>query len=110
MSHDICGYNIAGEEIAYARFTKNNPFANMLYSLLEAWEYNGGVSGIGSHVIYSLQQMEKAKDTYRQMFDDHASFNTDRNELYYDQKQILAFIENCMATAQEEGSVSLYFG
>lgn len=34
MGHDIVGYNKAGKEIAYARFSMGNPNATVLYTLL----------------------------------------------------------------------------
>ena len=47
MSHYICGYNRAGEEIAFANFSIDNSNAFILYQLLDAGQYYAGVSGSG---------------------------------------------------------------
>lgn len=60
MGHDIYGYNKAGESIAYARFSMQNYNSYILYDILNAQEYNGGVSGIGNSLTLSKKEMEKA--------------------------------------------------
>jgi hypothetical protein len=109
MSHDIVGYNKAGEEIAYARFSMGNYYATILYSLLDANDCNSGVSGSGDSSNFSIQQMEKALNAYMQLYPYDASLS-ENDFLDWDQKQILNFIENCFATAQKEGSVRVLFG
>ncbi len=47
MGHDISGFNKAGQEIAYARFSMGNCNALILYRLLNAQKYYAGVSGSG---------------------------------------------------------------
>ena len=110
MSHDICGYNKAGEEIAYARFSMGNYNATILYSLLDANEYNAGVSGSGGSSTFSIQQIEKALNTYKKFFNQNDSSLSESDFLAWDQKQILNFILNCLATAQKEESVRVCFG
>lgn len=107
MGHDISGYNKAGKEIAYARFSMGNHNAIILYSLLDANKYYAGVSGCGDSSTFSLQQIEKALNAYKQFYDND---NTPSESLTWDQKQIRNFIRNCLATAQKEGSVDVYFG
>ena len=108
MGHDISGFNKAGEEIAYARFSMGNYNADILYSLLDADQYNGGVSGIGDNAAFSIQQIEKALDAYNQLFGNSDS-PSESNNLPWDQKRILNFILNCLATAKKEESVRICF-
>lgn len=103
MGHDISGYNKAGKEIAYARFSMSNSNAIILYSLLDANDYYAGVSGSGRSSNFSIQQIEKALDSYHQKFR-HCDSD------HIDQKQIKDFIFNCFVTAEREGSVKVYFG
>jgi hypothetical protein len=107
MGHDIAGYNNAGKEIAYARFSMGNYNATILYSLLDAIKYYAGVSGSGNSSTFSIQQIEKAMNAYKQLYN---SNDSSRSEISWDQKQIQSFIQNCLATAQKEGSVRVYFG
>lgn len=104
MGHDISGINNRGEEIAYARFSMGNYNSTILYSLLDANKFYAGVSGSGKSSIFSIKQMEKALNTYNQLYGNSLS------ERDWDLKQIHDFIHNCMATAQKEGSVNIYFG
>ncbi|MDR7238441.1 hypothetical protein [Neobacillus drentensis] len=103
MGHDISGYNKAGEEIAYARFSMGNHNATILYNLLDANNYYAGVSGSGGSSTFSIQQIEKALNGYKQFYKNSDFLNMD-------QKQISEFIQNCLATARIEGSVGVYFG
>jgi hypothetical protein len=107
MGHDISGYNKAGEEIVYARFSMGNYNATILYSLLDANDYFAGVSGSGGSSTFSIQQIEKAMNTYKQLFN---TSDSDQLKSDWDQKQILNFIQNCLATAQKDGSVKVLFG
>jgi homoserine kinase len=68
MGHDISGYNKAGKEIAYARFSMGNYNATILYNLLDANNYYAGVSGSGDSSIFSIQQIEKAMNVYKQFY------------------------------------------
>ena len=108
MSHYICGYNRAGEEIAFANFSMDNSNAFILYQLLDAGQYYAGVSGSGDSTTFSSQKMEKALNTYNHLFNHHDSLSSDQ-ELPWDQKQILFFIQNCLKTALKEGSVKVAF-
>jgi hypothetical protein len=109
MGHDISGHNNAGEEIAYARFSMGNYNATILYNLLDANKYYAGVSGSGDSSTYSLQQIEKALNAYKQFYKSGDSLS-ESNFLNLDQKQILNFIKNCLATAKIEGRVKVFFG
>jgi hypothetical protein len=108
MGHDISGYNKAGEEIAYARFSMGNYNATILYSLLDANEYYAGVSGSGGSSTFSTQQIEKALNAYKELYNNGDPLP--ESVLTWDQKQIQNFILNCFATAQKEDSVRVYFG
>ncbi|MBT2733848.1 hypothetical protein [Bacillus sp. ISL-7] len=109
MGHDISGYNKAGKEIAYARFSMGNYNATIMYNLLDANNYFAGVSGSGDSSIFSIQQIEKAMNVYKQFYKNGNSLS-ESDFLTWDQKQILNFIQNCLATAKIEGSVRVYFG
>jgi hypothetical protein len=109
MGHDISGYNKAGKEIAYARFSMGNYNATILYNLLDANNYYAGVSGSGDSSIFSIQQIEKAMNVYKQFYKNGNSLS-ESEFLTWDQKQILNFIQNCLATAKIEGSVRVDFG
>ena len=109
MGHDISGYNKDGQEIAYARFSMGNHNAAILYSLLNANKFYAGVSGCGDSCDFSIQQFEKALNSYNQLYDTHESLPKS-DSLPWDQKQIHEFLLNCLRTAQKEGSVEVYFG
>ena len=109
MGHDISGYNKAGEEIAYARFSMGNYNATILYNLLDANNYYAGVSGSGSSSTFSIQQIEKALNAFKQFYK-NSDCLSESASLPWDQKQILNFIQNCLATAKMEGGVRVYFG
>ncbi len=110
MGHDISGYNRAGEEIAYARFSMGNYNAAILYHLLDANEYYAGFSGSGGSTALSTRQIEKALNEYKQLFKNDVSSIAESDFSNWDQRQILDFIQNCLATAQKEGSVKVFFG
>jgi hypothetical protein len=110
MGHDIYGFNKAGKEIAYARFSMGNYNATILYSLLEATDYYAGVSGSGRSNNFSKQQIERALNGYMKLYNNGNSPVLDNGFLAWDQKQILNFIQNCLVTAQKEDSVEVYFG
>ena len=109
MGHDISGYNKAGEEIAYARFSMGNYNAITLYSILDANKFYAGVSGSGGCSTFTLEQMEKALNSYKEFYNKDDS-QSESDFLNWDQKQILNFTLNCLATAQKEGCVRVYFG
>jgi hypothetical protein len=109
MGHDISGYNKAGEEIAYARFSMGNYNATILYSLLDANDYYAGVSGSGDSSTFSTKQIESALNSYNQLYKNEVSSRSDNDYLVWDLKQILDFIQNCLATSQKEGSVRVVF-
>ncbi len=106
MGHDIYGFNKAGDDIAYARFSMGNHNAILLYGLLEATKYYAGVSGCGRSTNLSKQHLEKAMKNYKELFNHDGSSTPN----HWDQKQILEFIQQCLSTAVQEGSVKVYFG
>ncbi|WP_249871632.1 hypothetical protein [Oceanobacillus saliphilus] len=108
MGHGISGYNKAGEEIAYARFSMGNYNATILYSLLDANDYYAGVSGSGDSTSFTIQQIEKALSDYKQLYSNSDSALSDSKN--WDQKQIRSFLLNCLATVQKEENVSVFFG
>ncbi|MRX56744.1 hypothetical protein GJU41_22635 [Bacillus idriensis] len=107
MGHDISGYNKAGEEIAYARFSMGNYNFRILYGLLGADEFNAGVSGSGGHSVFSLQQIEQALNDCHLFFKNEA---LQSEGFSWDKKQIFDFLLNCLSIVKKEGSVSVYFG
>jgi hypothetical protein len=109
MGHDIIGRNKAGEEVAYARFSMGNYNATILYSLLEANEYYAGVSGTGDSSVFSIQQIHNALKMFKELYMSKAS-PAGSDFMEWDGKQILDFLQNCLSTAQEEGSVQVLFG
>ncbi|MDZ5473302.1 hypothetical protein SM124_16410 [Bacillus sp. 31A1R] len=109
MGHDITGYNKAGEEIAYARFSKGNDNATILYSLLDANEFDGGVSGTGNVSVFQINQIEEALNTYKRIYRNVDYSLAHTNGEIWDQKQILNFLENCLVTAQIDGNVRVFF-
>jgi hypothetical protein len=109
MGHDISGFNKAREEIAYARFSMGNSNAVLLYDLLDADQFYAGVSGSGESSIFSVEQFEKALSSYKKLFNTGDSLS-ESDFGSWDQKQIQNFIQNCLATAQKEKSVEVYFG
>lgn len=109
MSHSICGYNKAGEEIACARFSYRNPVASSLYDILDACEYHAGVSGSGDSAFYSLQQMKKALESYEEIFQSNFIIQAHQGPTDWDQKQVAHFIEKCLETALNEGKVRISF-
>lgn len=108
MGHDISGFNRSGEEIAYARFSMQNRNVSILYTLLDATQYDAGVSGSGNSMSYSTQQLEEALREFNRLFGKiNLSSRNDFNII--DLKQIRDFIENCLATAQRDGNVRVAF-
>lgn len=109
MGHDISGFNKGREEIAYARFSMGNENAILLYGLLDAYQFYAGVSGSGRSSTFSEQHFEKALNSYKELFNTGDS-PSESDCGSWDQKQIFTFIQNCLATAQKEKSVEVYFG
>jgi hypothetical protein len=110
MSHEMVGYNNARVEIANAYFSMGNYNALVLYDLLDSLNYYAGVSGSGGFSTFSKQQIENALNAFQELCNNDISSNSSSDHLPWDQKQILDFIRNCLATAQKEGSVDVYFG
>lgn len=106
MGHDIYGFNKAGKEIAYARFSMGNTNSFVLYDLLNSLDFHAGVSGSGNYSTLSLKNMEEAMKHYNQTY----NRGSDRKLLGWDQEQIHDFIHNCLKIAQKEGDVRVYFG
>ncbi|RDI37933.1 hypothetical protein [Falsibacillus pallidus] len=109
MGHDISGYNHSGKEIAYARFSMGNYNASLLYSFLDALDYHAGASGSGGGSKFSIVQIENALKAYHQYYKKEDTKAEDEFE-EWDKKQISDFLQNCLVTAKEEGSVKVLFG
>ena len=109
IGHDIFGYNQNGESIAYARFSMSNSAAGILYRLLDATEFDGGVSGIGAKETYSIQQMEKSLENFKRIYYRIGSSKHENSFLEQDLEQISNFITKCLQTANEEGDVTVIF-
>lgn len=87
----------------------SNVNASILYCVLDADEYNGGVSGIGAKVTFSAHQMEKAMDVLLQFYNAGDSTELKEASLNMDEEQILNFLLNCLKTAKEEEEVVIVF-
>ncbi|MEK3806393.1 hypothetical protein MHB63_07345 [Bacillus sp. FSL H8-0547] len=107
MGHDICGYNQAGEEIAYLRFSMGNGHASIVYGVLDADEFNGGVSGTGSSSSFSMQQIEKALNEYRKFW--KINRIPESEFVKWEIKQIQDFLSISMSAAEKEGNVRVSF-
>lgn len=110
MGHDIVGYNQTGVEIAYVRFSMGNRNASLLYSILDANDYDAGVSGSGGSTTFSIKQIENALNAYKEICSKGDPNQSKSNFEIWDQKQIMNFLVNCLETAQKEASVSVFFG
>lgn len=104
----MVAFNKNDEEISYLRFTMGDANAFLLYDLLDAHEYNGGVSGLGRSTAISLVQIEKAVHIYnsaieQQPYDESNEF---RN---WQHNEIVNFLENCLKTAKKEKNVQVLF-
>ena len=104
----MVAFNKNDEEISYLRFTMGDSSAFLLYDLLDANEYNGGVSGLGKSTAISLEQIEKAVQSYnlirdQQLYDERNEF---RN---WQHNEIVIFLENCLKTAKTEKNVRVLF-
>lgn len=110
MGHDISGFNKAGTEIAYSRFSMGNSNAIILYRVFDALDYYAGVSGNGHSSTFSKQQVEKALENLGQLFRVDCTSQENFESMPWDVQQIFDFIINCLGTAQIEGSVKVYFG
>ncbi|MFY3790597.1 hypothetical protein ACOQFO_02595 [Ureibacillus sp. MALMAid1270] len=108
MGHDIAGYNKEGKEIAYARFSMGNPNARIIYNVLDATKYDAGVSGSGVVATYTVEQMERALNNFKELCK-RGILLSDIDSLPWDQKQIYDFIINCRSIAQKEGNVRVCF-
>ncbi|UTR08857.1 hypothetical protein MM300_13015 [Evansella sp. LMS18] len=109
MGHDIIGRNKAGEEVAYARFSMGNINALILYDLLDSNEFHAGVSGTGDSSVFSIQEIQKALNTFIEKYMREGSA-AHSDFLDWDEKQILDFLQNCLRAAEDEGSVKVLFG
>jgi hypothetical protein len=107
MSHEMVGWNKAGEEVAYARFSMSNSNAFVLYDLLDAHKFNAGVSGSGDGSDYSPGQMEKALNAWKHLYGTKSKATNGAEN--WDGKQINEFIVNCLKTSYKEGSVKVVF-
>lgn len=102
MGHDIIGRNKAGEEIAYARFSMSNPNASILYGLLDASEYNAGVSGSGGGARVTTSLLQNALTEFDHLYGRILSDLSDDDYATWDLRQIQNFLQNCLVTAREE--------
>ena len=109
MSHDIYGCNNVREEIAYVRFTMNDPMAFEFYKLFDALDYYAGVSGCGGSATIPLQQVEKALAKYNSLLNNDPYFQSDNEFLTWQRNEILKFINSCLESARKDGNVVVYF-
>lgn len=87
----------------------SNPSASRLYSLLDAYGHNGGVSGFGTKESFSVEQLEKAVETLLRYFDVKDLMELKTKSLDIDDEQIINFLSNCLRTAKEEDDVEIAF-
>lgn len=104
----MVAFNKNDEEISYLRFTMGDSNAFLLYDLLDAHEYNGGVSGLGKSTAISLEQIEKAVQTYNFIRDQH-SYDESNEFGIWQHNEIAIFLENCLKTAKIEKNVRVLF-
>ncbi|WCF11567.1 hypothetical protein NDS46_29925 (plasmid) [Paenibacillus thiaminolyticus] len=104
MGHDISGFNKRGIEVAYARYGMSNPGARILYKVLNAEDYDGGVSGIGIEKKFNENQIVEAIAKCLTINWDEVS------EGDYEKEKIEGFLKDCLNTATEEGEVKIFFG
>ncbi|MFC4619549.1 hypothetical protein ACFO4N_12580 [Camelliibacillus cellulosilyticus] len=109
MGHDISGYNKAGEEICYIRFSMGNATAHLFYGLLDAYEYDAGVSGIGGSATFSVPQVENALAKYYTSYDADFFDLTGDSFVVWERNEILKFLNSCLETAKKEGNVRVVF-
>lgn len=103
MGHDISGYNKQEEQIAYARYSMNNNSARTLYEVLEVYDFDGGVSGIGAQEKFNAERIKQAIENFKNI--DWADFEDGA----YEKEKLETFLNNCLKTAQEEGEVTISF-
>ena len=101
-------FNNQQEEVAYLRFSMGNPGALLVYELLDAEDFNGGVSGIGSSLTISLSKMEEALKIYQSLWneEDLHKMNDFSKSLH---KEIQQFLTQCVETAIKEKKVEVTF-
>lgn len=103
MGHDIMGFNKKEEEVAYIQYSMSNPHAELLYTVLNAHEFNGGFSGSGESKVYNSLQIQLAIEKFKQI-------NFENDEEDYEKNKLKEFLYGCFKTAQEEGKVEINFG
>lgn len=104
----MVAFNQNDEEIGYLRFTMGDPSAFLLYDLLDSNEYNGGVSGLGKSTIISLQQIEKAVQTYN-LTKDRQSYSDISEFRIWQYNEIANFLDSCLKTAKIENNIVVLF-
>ncbi|QDI92372.1 hypothetical protein EPH95_15210 [Salicibibacter halophilus] len=109
MSHDICGFNKAGNEICHIRFTMGDSNALIVYELFNASDYYAGVSGNGHSKEVSLPEAEKAMTGLNQLHRDNEPHDPNNEYLVYLRRELDNFFMSCLDTAQKEGSVRVSF-
>jgi|SRR5690625_4678492 len=101
-------FNDKQEEVAYLRFSMGNPGAILVYELLDAEDFNGGVSGIGRSLTISLSKMEEALQTYQALWNEEDIQKM--NDFSKNQhKEIQQFLTRCVETAIKEKKVEVTF-
>ncbi|WP_188205587.1 hypothetical protein [Alkalibacillus aidingensis] len=90
MGHDIFGFNKAGQQIVYTRFSMGNYNCITLYSLLNDSDYNAGVSGSGDSTTSSTQQMGEALSEFKQSHENR-DYLSENKPFDLDHKQIKEF-------------------
>lgn len=108
MSHEMVGFNKKKEEIAYLRFSMGNPAALIVYDLLDAQEYNGGVSGIGNSLTVPYLKITSALKNY-QILVDSVKVETINEFTKSQLEEIAEFLQQCVKTANEEKAVEVMF-
>ncbi|WP_026691352.1 hypothetical protein [Alteribacter aurantiacus] len=109
MGHDISGFNKAGKEVAYARFSYGNHNSTILYRVLDADRYYAGVSGTGERSTFTKQELENALSAFNVLCK-KGEIPLPNDFLVWDKKQTSDFLQNCLSTAKKEGKVEVYFG
>lgn len=95
MGHDIYAYPKPAKESAYLRRGAFNDDARTIYRLLDAAEYDAGVSGDGSWAIFYRDQLEQA---------------ISRAEAENAEDDIKSFLKSALESDPGDDGVLIHFG
>jgi len=111
MGHDIYAVNKAKEAVAYIRFSMGNYTSYDFYRFFKAMDYHGGVSGIGASANYTVSQIEQAYQSFIEQYGDKMRQEKDKAVTFeiYERNEMKKFIQTCLTTAKQEGTVKINY-